>query len=105
MQSAVDPAAAHQFLISRLRDQSYDLFYCLYLGNRHRLIAFDELFRGTIDGACMDPRAVIKPAPSRIAAAVIPRTSRCRRLKSMFVRRLILVPPNRYPISTRFPIC
>src|SRR4051812_3491071 len=37
------PAATHQFLISRLRDQSYELFCCLHLDNRHRLIAFDEL--------------------------------------------------------------
>ena len=65
------PAATHQFLISRLRDQPYELFCCLHLDNRHRLIAFDELFRGTIDGASVHPREVVKQALSRNAAAVI----------------------------------
>jgi DNA repair protein RadC len=65
------PAATHRFLISRLRDQPYELFCCLHLDNRHRLIAFDELFRGTIDGASVHPREVVKQALSRNAAAVI----------------------------------
>ncbi len=65
------PAATHQFLVGRLRDQSYELFCCLHLDNRHRLIAFDELFRGTIDGASVHPREVVKQALSRNAAAVI----------------------------------
>jgi DNA repair protein RadC len=65
------PAATHRFLISRLRDQSYELFCCLHLDNRHRLIAFDELFRGTIDGASVHPREVVKQALARNAAAVI----------------------------------
>ena len=65
------PAATHRFLISRLRDQPHELFCCLHLDNRHRLIAFDELFRGTIDGASVHPREVVKQALSRNAAAVI----------------------------------
>jgi DNA repair protein RadC len=47
------------------------LFCCLHLDNRHRLIAFDELFRGTIDGASVHPREVVKQALARNAAAVI----------------------------------
>jgi DNA repair protein RadC len=65
------PAATHQFLISRLRDHPHELFCCLHLDNRHRLIAFDELFRGTIDGASVHPREVVKQALGRNAAAVI----------------------------------
>jgi len=65
------PGATHQFLIARLRDQPHELFCCLHLDNRHRLIAFDELFRGTIDGASVHPREVVKQALSRNAAAVI----------------------------------
>ena len=65
------PAATHRFLISRLRDQPHELFCCLHLDNRHRLIAFDELFRGTIDGASVHPREVVKQALGRNAAAVI----------------------------------
>ena len=47
------------------------MFCCLHLDNRHRLIAFDELFRGTIDGASVHPREVVKQALARNAAAVI----------------------------------
>ena len=65
------PAATHRFLIARLRDQPHEVFCCLHLDNRHRLIAFDELFRGTIDGASVHPREVVKQALARNAAAVI----------------------------------
>ena len=44
---------------------------CLHLDTRHRLIAFEELFRGTIDGASVHPREVVKQALARNAAAVI----------------------------------
>ena len=60
-----------RFLSARLRDQPHELFCCLHLDNRHRLIAFDELFRGTIDGASVHPREVVKQALARNAAAVI----------------------------------
>jgi DNA repair protein RadC len=65
------PAATHRYLVSRLRDHPYELFCCLHLDNRHRLIAFDELFRGTIDGASVHPREVVRQALARNAAAVI----------------------------------
>jgi DNA repair protein RadC len=65
------PAATHRFLIARLRDQPHELFCCLHLDNRHRVISFDELFRGTIDGASVHPREVVKQALTRNAAAVI----------------------------------
>jgi len=65
------PAATGRFLIARLRDEPRELFCCLHLDVRHRLIAFDELFRGTIDGASVHPREVVKQALRRNAAAVI----------------------------------
>ncbi len=65
------PQATRQFLIARLRDTPHELFCCLHLDNRHRLIAYDELFRGTIDGASVHPREVVKQALARNAAAVI----------------------------------
>lgn len=65
------PQAARNFLQAQLRDRPYEVFCCLHLDNRHRLIAFDELFRGTIDGASVHPREVVKQALSRNAAAVI----------------------------------
>jgi len=65
------PQAARNFLQAQLRDRPYEVFCCLHLDNRHRLIAFDELFRGTIDSASVHPREVVKQALSRNAAAVI----------------------------------
>jgi DNA repair protein RadC len=65
------PAATRVFLVARLRDLPYEVFCALFLDNRHRLIAFDELFRGTIDGASVHPREVVRQALARNAAAVI----------------------------------
>jgi DNA repair protein RadC len=65
------PANTRLFLKARLRDAPHELFCCMHLDNRHRLIAFDELFRGTIDGASVHPREVVKQALARNAAAVI----------------------------------
>jgi len=65
------PRATREFLVRRLRDMPHELFCCLHLDNRHRLIAFEELFRGTIDGASVHPREVVKQALARNAAAVI----------------------------------
>jgi DNA repair protein RadC len=65
------PAATRALLVARLRDRPYEVFCCLFLDNRHRLIAFDELFRGTIDGASVHPREVVRQALHRNAAAVI----------------------------------
>jgi DNA repair protein RadC len=65
------PAATRAFLIAQLRDKPYEVFCVLFLDNRHRLIAFDELFRGTIDGASVHPREVVRQALHRNAAAVI----------------------------------
>jgi DNA repair protein RadC len=55
----------------RLRDLQHEVFCCLLLDNHHRVLAFEELFRGTIDGAIVHPREVLKLALSRNAAAVI----------------------------------
>jgi DNA repair protein RadC len=65
------PKATRDFLTARLRDFEHEVFCCLYLDKRHRLIQFEELFRGTIDGASVHPREVVKLALQRNAAAVI----------------------------------
>ena len=65
------PRAARDFLIARLRDRDHEVFCCLFLDTRHRLLGFDELFRGTLDGASVHPREVVKTALARNAAAVI----------------------------------
>lgn len=66
-----DPAATLTFLRARLRDYPYEVFAALFLDNRHRVIAFDELFRGTIDGAGVHPREVVRRCLEHNAAAVI----------------------------------
>jgi DNA repair protein RadC len=65
------PADTEAFLLARLRDLPHELFCCIYLDNRHRIIAFEELFRGTIDGTSVYPREVVKQALGFNAAAVI----------------------------------
>jgi len=65
------PRHTAEFLVAQLRDRPYEVFCCLHLDSRHRLIAFDELFRGTIDGASVHPREVVRQALARNAAAVI----------------------------------
>src|ERR1700747_2184442 len=65
------PETTRNFLIAQLRDRPYEVFCCLYLDNRHRLIAFEELFRGTIDRAGVHPREVLRQTLLHNAAAVI----------------------------------
>lgn len=66
-----NPRATRDFLRMRLRDLPHEVFCCVYLDNRHRVIGFEELFRGTIDGASVHPREVVKQALARNSAAVI----------------------------------
>lgn len=65
------PADTQTFLLARLRDRPHEVFCCLYLDNRHRVIQFEELFRGTIDGTSVYPREIVKQALSVNAAAII----------------------------------
>jgi DNA repair protein RadC len=69
--SMTSPVAVRDFLRLRLGTREFETFCCLFLDNRHRLIEFVELFRGTIDGASVHPREVAKEALARNAAAVI----------------------------------
>jgi DNA repair protein RadC len=66
-----NPRLTRDFVHMRLRDLPYEVFCCLYLDSRNRVIAFEELFRGTIDGASVHPREVVRQALARNAAAVI----------------------------------
>lgn len=59
------------FLQASLRDRSYEVFCCLFLDNRHRVLAFEELFRGTLNGTAVYPREIVKRALALNAAAVI----------------------------------
>lgn len=65
------PADTETFLLARLRDRPHEVFCCLYLDNRHRVLKFEELFRGTIDGTSVYPRELVKQALDINAAAII----------------------------------
>ena len=69
--SISNPRATREYLRLRLAVQDHEVFAILFLDNRHRVIEFVPLFRGTIDGASVHPREVVKEALSRNAAAVI----------------------------------
>ncbi len=65
------PNDTRRFLLARLRDYPYEVFACLYLDNQHRVISFEELFRGTINSANVHPREVLQRALQHNAAALI----------------------------------
>ena len=65
------PNRTREFLQLKLGALEHEIFAVLFLDNRHRLIEYVELFRGTIDGASVHPREVVKEALVRNAAAVI----------------------------------
>lgn len=66
-----DAATTRSYLQRQLRHFDHEVFACLFLDTRHRLISFEPLFRGTIDGASVYPREVVKQALKHNAAAVI----------------------------------
>lgn len=66
-----DPLAAGRYFAQRLRPRPHEVFAALFLDTRHRALAFEELFNGTIDGAEVHPREVVRRALAHNAAAVI----------------------------------
>ncbi len=66
-----NPEQTQRFLRARLRDYPYEVFAVIFLDTRHRVLAFEELFRGTIDGANVYPREIVRRALTHNAAAVI----------------------------------
>lgn len=66
-----DPAMTREFLKNKLSRHRREVFGCMFLDNQHRLIRYEELFFGTIDGASVHPREVVKRALETNSAAVI----------------------------------
>jgi DNA repair protein RadC len=66
-----DPESLRRWLRLRLRDLKHEIFAVLLLDARHQVIRFQTLFRGTLDGASVHPREVVRAALSDGAAAVI----------------------------------
>ncbi len=62
---------ARQYLTHQLRDQPSEVFAILYLDNRHHVLQYEELFKGTINGASVHPREVVRQSLKHNAAAVI----------------------------------
>jgi len=65
------PSDTRRYLRARLRAHENEVFACLFLDNRHRLIRFEELFHGTVNGASVHPREIAKRALRLNAAALI----------------------------------
>lgn len=61
----------NNYLALRFSGFEHEVFACLFLDNKHRVIALKEMFRGTISGASVYPREVVKAALKHNAAAVI----------------------------------
>jgi DNA repair protein RadC len=70
-ETLTDPDRAGEYLARRLRPLPHEVFACLFLDTRHRMIAYEELFRGGLDGAEVHPREVAKRCLAHNAAAVI----------------------------------
>ena len=66
-----NPKTVRDYLSVHYAGQEREVFGCLFLDNRHRLIAVEEMFLGTVDGASVHPREVVKRALKLNAAAVI----------------------------------
>ncbi|MEQ8955827.1 MAG: DNA repair protein RadC [Gammaproteobacteria bacterium] len=63
--------ATRDYLKARFGQLQNEVFSCLYLSNQHHVLQIEELFRGTIDGAAVYPREVVKRCLHHNAAAVI----------------------------------
>jgi DNA repair protein RadC len=66
-----NPEAAGEYFARRLRALKHEVFACVLLDNRHQLIAYEELFRGSLDSAEVHPREVVKLCLQHHAAAII----------------------------------
>lgn len=67
----VEPGDAADFLRIKLSGYKNEVFCAIFLDSRHRVIAFEELFSGTIDGAAVYPRVVVQHVMRHNASAVI----------------------------------
>lgn len=66
-----DPLAVKQYLQLHLAPHAYEVFAVLFLDSQNRLLAMEELFRGTLAQTSVYPREVVKRALHHHAAAVV----------------------------------
>ena len=65
------PEETRNFLRLRLAELKNEVFGCIFLNTRHRIITVSELFQGTIDGASVHPRVVVQKALELNSSALI----------------------------------
>ena len=65
------PESTKHYLLSKLSNRGQEVFSCIHLDNRHRVIAYEELFFGSINSASVYPREVVKRCLHYNSAAVI----------------------------------
>ena len=66
-----NPGRMRDYLQLRLSEREHEIFAVAFLDNRHRVLRFEELFRGTVDGCSVHPRVIVQMALKVNAAAVI----------------------------------
>lgn len=66
-----DPETTKRYLQTHLSRKPHEVFAAIFLDTRNRVLAYEELFRGTLDGASVYPREVVKSALAHNAAAII----------------------------------
>ena len=59
------------YLRLKLGEREHEVFVVVFLDTQHRVIAIEELFRGTLSQTSVYPREVVKEALARNAGAVI----------------------------------
>jgi DNA repair protein RadC len=69
--AVTDPSAAGRYFAQRLGGRCQEVFAALFMDTRHRAVAFEELFHGSIDSAEIHPRELVRRALGHNAAAVI----------------------------------
>ena len=70
-EALTSPEQTRDWLLAHLRDRPHEVFCVLFLDNRNRVLAFEELFQGTLNGASVYPREVLRRALDHNAGAVI----------------------------------
>lgn len=98
-ESLNNPQLTSEFLQARLRGLPHEVFACLHLDSQHRVLGFEELFRGTLDGASVYPREVVKSALRHNAAALIFAHNRAKLYNQLITNNIGARECARYPYS------
>ena len=69
--SMLNPDDSEKYLKLKMAEYEQEVFACLWLDNRHKLIKFEEMFRVTVNGSVVHSREIVKAALACNAAAVI----------------------------------